>query len=153
MPPTVSDCATQEVTSTVVVRSTQKLFRRSRSSLATWRCGSGRCQVVQHDDRRPAEYCRCRRRPQRSCDSLMAGSFNLITHTLANQGISNTIVTVNDLAALEAAINLLPRPSTQRPSKTFNSRRNRNRRCCQLRAAGLKHRIPFIIDNTFGTPP
>ena len=39
-----------------------------------------------------------------AADNLYGGSFNLITHTLANQGISNTIVKVNDLAALEAAI-------------------------------------------------
>ena len=39
-----------------------------------------------------------------AADNLYGGSFNLITHTLATQGISNTIVNVNDLAALEAAI-------------------------------------------------
>ena len=39
-----------------------------------------------------------------AADNLYGGSFNLITHTLANLGISNTIVKVNDLAALEAAI-------------------------------------------------
>jgi O-acetylhomoserine (thiol)-lyase len=39
-----------------------------------------------------------------AADNLYGGSFNLITHTLSTQGISNTIVKVNDLEALEAAI-------------------------------------------------
>ena len=39
-----------------------------------------------------------------AADNLYGGSFNLITHTLASQGVSNTIVNVNDLSALEAAI-------------------------------------------------
>ncbi|MBO7115108.1 MAG: O-acetylhomoserine aminocarboxypropyltransferase/cysteine synthase, partial [Bacteroidaceae bacterium] len=38
-----------------------------------------------------------------AADNLYGGSFNLITHTLSTQGISNTIVKVNDLKALEAA--------------------------------------------------
>ena len=39
-----------------------------------------------------------------AADNLYGGSFNLITHTLETQGVTNTIVNVNDLAALEAAI-------------------------------------------------
>ena len=39
-----------------------------------------------------------------AADNLYGGSYNLITHTLATQGITNTIVNVNDLAAVEAAI-------------------------------------------------
>ncbi|MBR7125524.1 MAG: O-acetylhomoserine aminocarboxypropyltransferase/cysteine synthase, partial [Prevotella sp.] len=39
-----------------------------------------------------------------AADNLYGGSYNLITHTLASQGVENTIVNVNDLAALEAAI-------------------------------------------------
>ena len=41
-----------------------------------------------------------------AADNLYGGSYNLITHTLATQGIGNTIVNVNDLEALEAAITL-----------------------------------------------
>ena len=44
-----------------------------------------------------------------AADNLYGGSFNLITHTLTAQGISNTIVKVNDLDALEAAF----RPNTK----------------------------------------
>lgn len=39
-----------------------------------------------------------------AADNIYGGTFNLITHTLATQGITNTIVKVNDLVALEAAI-------------------------------------------------
>ena len=39
-----------------------------------------------------------------AADNLYGGSFNLITHTLAAQGITHTIVNVNDLQALEVAI-------------------------------------------------
>ena len=39
-----------------------------------------------------------------AADNLYGGSYNLITHTLSTQGISNTILNVNDLEALEAAI-------------------------------------------------
>ena len=39
-----------------------------------------------------------------AADNLYGGSYNLITHTLATQGISNTIINVNDLEALDAAI-------------------------------------------------
>ena len=39
-----------------------------------------------------------------AADNLYGGSFNLITHTLASQGITHTIINVNDTAALEAAI-------------------------------------------------
>ena len=44
-----------------------------------------------------------------AADNLYGGSYNLITHTLSTQGISNTIINVNDLQALEAAI----RPNTK----------------------------------------
>ena len=38
-----------------------------------------------------------------AADNLYGGSYNLITHTLSTQGVTNTIVRVNDLEALEAA--------------------------------------------------
>ena len=39
-----------------------------------------------------------------AADNLYGGSYNLITHTLAASGIAHSIVKINDLAALEAAI-------------------------------------------------
>ena len=84
-----------------------------------------------------------------AADNLYGGSFNLITHTLASQGITNTIINVNDLNALEAAI----RENTKAIYvETFG---NPNSDVTNLNAvAEVAHRqhIPLIVDNTFGTP-
>ena len=84
-----------------------------------------------------------------AADNLYGGSFNLITHTLANQGISNTIVKVNDLAALEAAI----QPNTKAIyAETFGNPNSDVTNIEGVAEVAHKHGIPFIIDNTFGTP-
>ena len=84
-----------------------------------------------------------------AADNLYGGSFNLITHTLASQGITNTIINVNDLNALEAAI----RENTKAIYvETFG---NPNSDVTNLDAvAEVAHRyhVPLIVDNTFGTP-
>ncbi len=84
-----------------------------------------------------------------AADNLYGGSYNLITHTLASQGISNTIVNVNDLATLDAAV----RPETKAIfAETFG---NPNSDVLDIEGvAGVAHRhgIPLIVDNTFGTP-
>ena len=67
-----------------------------------------------------------------AADDLYGGSYNLITHTLANLGITNSIVKVNDLQALENAIGVTNIEG--------------------IAAVAHKHNIPLIIDNTFGTP-
>lgn len=84
-----------------------------------------------------------------AADNLYGGSFNLISHTLAGQGIANTIVKINDKEALEAAI----RDETKVIfAEVFG---NPNSDVTDIRAvADIAHRhgIPLIIDNTFGTP-
>ena len=84
-----------------------------------------------------------------AADNLYGGSFNLITHTLDSQGITNTIINVNDLNALEAAI----RENTKAIYvETFG---NPNSDVTNLDAvAEVAHRyhVPLIVDNTFGTP-
>lgn len=84
-----------------------------------------------------------------AADNLYGGTFNLITHTLAAQGIAHTIVKVNDTSALEAAI----RPNTKAVfAETFG---NPNSDVTDIRAVAEvahRHHIPLIIDNTFGTP-
>lgn len=84
-----------------------------------------------------------------AADNLYGGSFNLITHTLASQGITNTVINVNDLNALEAAI----RENTKAIYvETFG---NPNSDVTNLDAvAEVAHRyhVPLIVDNTFGTP-
>lgn len=84
-----------------------------------------------------------------AADNLYGGSFNLITHTLSTQGVTNTIVNVNNLKALEAAI----RPNTKVIyAETFG---NPNCNVTDLDAVAQvahKHGVLFIVDNTFGTP-
>lgn len=81
-----------------------------------------------------------------AADNLYGGSFNLITHTLATQGITNTIVNVNDLEALEKAI----QPNTKVVyAETFG---NPNSDVTNLEAVAEvahRHNIVFIVDNTF----
>ncbi len=81
-----------------------------------------------------------------AADNLYGGSYNLITHTLATQGIANTIVPVNDLQALEAAI----RPNT----KVIYAETLGNPNSDVLNLEGVaevahRHGIVFIVDNTF----
>ncbi len=84
-----------------------------------------------------------------AADNLYGGSFNLITHTLATQGITNTIVNVNDLATVEAAI----RPNTKVIyAETFGNPNSDVTDIDALAEVAHKHNIPLIIDNTFGTP-
>ena len=81
-----------------------------------------------------------------AADNLYGGSYNLITHTLATQGITNTIVKVNDLAALESAI----RPNT----KVVFAETLGNPNSDVLNIEGVaevahRHGIVLIVDNTF----
>ena len=81
-----------------------------------------------------------------AADNLYGGSFNLITHTLSTQGISNTIVKVNDLKALEAAI----RPNTKAIyAETFGNPNSDVTNLEAVAAIAHKHGIVFIVDNTF----
>ena len=84
-----------------------------------------------------------------AADNLYGGSYNLITHTLSTQGITNTIVRINDLAALEAAI----QPNTKVVyAETFGNPNSDVLDLEGVAAVAHKHGIPFIVDNTFGTP-
>jgi O-acetylhomoserine (thiol)-lyase len=84
-----------------------------------------------------------------AADNLYGGSYNLITHTLSTQGITNTIINVNDLAALEAAI----RPNTKVVyAETFGNPNSDVLDLEGVAAVAHRHGIPFIVDNTFGTP-
>ena len=81
-----------------------------------------------------------------AADNLYGGSFNLITHTLASQGITNTIVRVNDLQALEAAI----RPETKVIyAETFGNPNSDVTDLQGIAEVAHRHGIVFIVDNTF----
>ena len=84
-----------------------------------------------------------------AADNLYGGSYNLITHTLANQGVSNTIVNVNDLKALEAAI----QPNTRAIyAETFGNPNSDILNIEAVAEVAHRHHLPLIVDNTFGTP-
>lgn len=81
-----------------------------------------------------------------AADNLYGGSFNLITHTLTTQGISNTILNVNDLEALEAAI----RPNTKVIyAETFGNPNSDVTNLDGIAEVAHRHGIVFIVDNTF----
>ena len=84
-----------------------------------------------------------------AADNLYGGSFNLITHTLHAQGISNTIVNFRDLDAVEAAIT----PDTRcLYAETFGNPNSEVLDIDKVAEIAHRHNIPLIIDNTFGTP-
>ena len=84
-----------------------------------------------------------------AADNLYGGSFNLITHTLASQGITNTIINVNDLNALEAAI----RENTKAIYvETFGNPSSGVTNLDAVAEVARRYRVPLIVDNTFGTP-
>lgn len=84
-----------------------------------------------------------------AADNLYGGSFNLITHTLADQGVTNSIVNVNDLEALEAAI----RPETKAVFvETFGNPNSDVTDLEGVAEVAHRHHLPLIVDNTFATP-
>ena len=81
-----------------------------------------------------------------AADNLYGGSYNLITHTLAAQGITNTIVRVNDLAALDAAI----RPNTKAVfAETLGNPNSDVLNIEAVAEVAHRHGIVLIVDNTF----
>ena len=81
-----------------------------------------------------------------AADNLYGGSFNLITHTLPTQGVEYSIVNVNDLQALEAAI----RPNTKFIyAETFGNPNSDVTDLDAIAEVAHRHGILFIVDNTF----
>ena len=82
-------------------------------------------------------------------DNLYGGSYNLITHTLATQGISHTIVSLRDLEALDAPI----RTETKLVfAETFGNPNSDVTDLDAVAEVAHRHHIPLIVDNTFATP-
>ena len=81
-----------------------------------------------------------------AADNLYGGSFNLLTHTLPTQGVEYSIVNVNDLQALEAAI----RPNTKVIyAETFGNPNSDVTDLDAIAEVAHRHGILFIVDNTF----
>lgn len=84
-----------------------------------------------------------------AADNLYGGSYNYIAHALEERGVSHTIVNVNDLEALEAAI----RPNTKVVyAETFGNPNSDVTNIDGVAEVAHRHGCVFIIDNTFGTP-
>ena len=81
-----------------------------------------------------------------AADNLYGGSYNLITHTLSTQGVDYTIVNVNELQTLEAAI----RPNTKVVyAETFGNPNSDVLNFEAIAEIAHKHNVLFIVDNTF----
>ena len=81
-----------------------------------------------------------------AADNLYGGSYNLITHTLSTQGVDYSIVNVNDLEALEAAI----RPNTKVVyAETFGNPNSDVTNLDAIAEVAHRHNVLFIVDNTF----
>lgn len=81
-----------------------------------------------------------------AADNLYGGSYNLITNTLATQGVASTIVKINDLDALEAAI----QPNTKVVyAETFGNPNSDVTNLDAVAEVAHRHNIVFIVDNTF----
>ena len=84
-----------------------------------------------------------------AADNIYGGTYNLITHTFANLGITNTIVDPRNFEQIEAAI----KPNTKALyAETFGNPNSDVTDIDKWAEIAHRHNIPLIIDNTFGTP-
>lgn len=82
-------------------------------------------------------------------NTIYGGSYNLLAHTFPNNGVTTTFVDPSDLSNFENAI--------QENTKAIfiESLGNPNSNIIDVDALAEiahKHKIPLIVDNTFGTP-
>ena len=84
-----------------------------------------------------------------SAKTIYGGSYNLLAHTLPQYGITTTFVDPEKLSNFEDAI----KPNTK--AVFIETLGNPNSNIIDIDAVAAiahKHKIPLIIDNTFGTP-
>ena len=81
--------------------------------------------------------------------TIYGGSYNLLSHTLAQFGVETTFVDAHDLAQVEAAI----RPNTKAVYlETLGNPNSDIPDIDAIAAIAHRHGLPLVIDNTFGTP-
>jgi O-acetylhomoserine (thiol)-lyase len=81
--------------------------------------------------------------------TIYGGSYNLLAHTLPTYGVTTTFVDPSDLGNFEKAI----QPNTKAIFIETLGNPNSNIIDIDIVAAiAHRHKIPLIIDNTFGTP-
>lgn len=81
--------------------------------------------------------------------TIYGGTYNLLAHTLKDYGVSTTFIDPNDISEFEKAI----RPETK--ALFFETLGNPNSNIIDIEAVAAiahAHKIPLIVDNTFGTP-
>ena len=84
-----------------------------------------------------------------SAKTIYGGSYNLLAHTLPTYGITTTFVDPEDINNFEKAI----QPNTK--AVFIETLGNPNSNVIDIEAVAKiahSHKIPLIIDNTFGTP-
>ena len=84
-----------------------------------------------------------------SAKTIYGGSYNLLAHTLAGQGIETTFVDGSDVSNFAKAI----KPNTK--ALFIETLGNPNSNILDVEAIAEiahKNKIPLIVDNTFGTP-
>ncbi len=84
-----------------------------------------------------------------AADNLYGGTYNLITHTLSQRGITSTFVDVHDFDAIDSAI----KENTKALYvETLGNPNSDVADIEKLAEIAHSHGIPLIVDNTFGTP-
>ena len=81
--------------------------------------------------------------------TIYGGSYNLLAHTLASYGVTTTFVDPEDVSNFEEAI----KENTK--AVYIETLGNPNSNIIDVEAVAQiahKHKIPLIVDNTFGTP-
>jgi O-acetylhomoserine (thiol)-lyase len=84
-----------------------------------------------------------------SAKTIYGGTYNLLAHTLPSYGITTTFVDPSDLSNFEKAI------QDNTKAVFIETLGNPNSNIIDIEAVAAiahKHRIPLIVDNTFGTP-
>lgn len=84
-----------------------------------------------------------------AANTIYGGSYNLLDHTLPSYGVTATFVDPSDLNNFEKAI----RPETK--AIFIETLGNPNSNVVDIKVVAEiahQHRIPLIVDNTFGTP-
>jgi O-acetylhomoserine (thiol)-lyase len=84
-----------------------------------------------------------------AAQTIYGGTYNLLEHTLPAYGVTTTFVDPSDLSNFETAL----RPNTK--AVFIETLGNPNSNIIDIEAVAdiaHRHRIPLIVDNTFGTP-
>ena len=84
-----------------------------------------------------------------SSKTIYGGTYNLLAHTLAGQGIETTFVDASDVNNVEKAI----KPNTKAVFiETLGNPNSDIVDVEEIAKIAHAHKIPLIVDNTFGTP-